>query len=203
MILCESLPRVWIECIMRKYAKSLTVICRICSLHKHWIWHFSFSPHCEYGPCGASNPVRMEPCAERKWVWKCFPMVTSASVRKVLLVHAVRSMAMNAVPVLAWMDIAMNVHSLSHSHACSAVQPTIRQSNEIAQDATRISCWLYPALNTKANASYFHRTFPPLTNSFIFCESYSTKWKMLMKCVFFVQISELTFFYLLFLMIDF
>lgn len=147
--------------------------------------------------------VRIEPCAERKWIWKCFPLGTSATVGKALLVHAVRSMSMNAVPALAWTEISMTVSSLSHSHPCSAVQLRIWRSNEIAQDATRISCWLYPDWNSKVNANYFHRTFSPLTNSFIFCESYSSKWKMLMKCDFCVQILELTFFHLLFLMVDF
>lgn len=111
-------------------------------------------------------------------------------------VHTMRSMSMNADPALAWTDIAVIVSSLSHSLPYSAVQLRIWQRNEIAQDATRISCWLYPATNSKVNAKYFQRTFPPLTNSFIFFESYSSKWKMLMKCDFCIQISELTFLHL-------
>lgn len=84
--------------------------------------------------------VRMEPCAERKRVWKCFPVGTSARAGKVWLVHAVRPMSTNAAPARAWMDIAMTARSLGHSHPRSAVQRRIWRSNEIAQDKTRISC---------------------------------------------------------------
>lgn len=112
--------------------------------------------------------VRTELCVERKWIWKCFPTGTSASVEKAFQVHTVRSMSMNAVPVLAWMDIAMTVSSLSHSNSCRAVRLRIWHSNDITQDISMIIYCLYLALNVKVSANYFHKISPPLTNSFIF-----------------------------------
>lgn len=158
---CETLPRDWIECI---YTEICQVIdSRLQDLFITLILSFE-ARTVNMGLVGLVILVRMEPCAERKWVWKCFPVGTSARAGKALLVHAVRSMSTNAAPALAWTDIAMTVRSLSHSHPCSAVQRRIWRSNEIAQDDTRISCWLYTALNSKVNANYFRRTFPPLTN---------------------------------------